>query len=224
MFEQEAEEEKAAPQPGVSVEEEDQKTPDGGGPAGPPPELANVERSAQDVGNVTAQAQCYFEYGINREVLPKFGKLEKFPFQVQIHYTKLDGSRMIRIITQEQNVTEDRQKVEENVNIELMGGHFAQKSAAFAQQGNYEVSRALNYSSAAYMDRVAHRPEQQRQWGRYMQNAQAWDGALQDEERTEAAQGMRFGSAQAQSRSRRVRRSGKDAMSSRMYKMKKGKY
>merc|ERR1719163_1044214 len=124
---------------------------------------------------------------------------------------------MIRIITQEQGVTEDRQKVEENVNIGLMGGRFA-------QQGRYEASRAINYSSSAYMDRVAHRPAQQRQWGQYMRNNQAWDQAVQEELQTESRTGMRFGSAQQQSRSRRMRRSGKDAMSSRMYKMKKGKY
>jgi len=61
---------------------------------------------AKKFGNVTAETVFTFEYGIKPiEELLKFEdldmtKLTHLPFQTQIEYTALDGSKCLRVITQ----------------------------------------------------------------------------------------------------------------------------
>ena len=38
---------------------------------------------------------------------------EEVPFQVQIHYTKKDGMKCLKVITNSQKVTKDRAQMEE---------------------------------------------------------------------------------------------------------------
>ena len=44
-----------------------------------------------------------------------------FPFQSQITYTALDGSKCIRVITEIQNVSSNRDELEKNANFEILG-------------------------------------------------------------------------------------------------------
>ena len=43
-----------------------------------------------------------------------------FPFQTQIHYTALDGSKCLRVITQQQEVCNEREAVEADANYEML--------------------------------------------------------------------------------------------------------
>jgi len=52
------------------------------------------------IGNVTSETDCTFEYSSNLSNIQSFlGILDALPFQVQIHYTKLNGSKCIRVIS-----------------------------------------------------------------------------------------------------------------------------
>lgn len=70
------------------------------------------------LGNVTADTVFTFEYGmkpiselLNMEDLD-MTKITHFPFQSQIEYTALDGSKCLRVISKKLEVTGERDEVE----------------------------------------------------------------------------------------------------------------
>jgi hypothetical protein len=56
----------------------------------------------KEVGNVNADSDISFEYGVKKEFTAH--KIDTLPFQVQIHYTRLDGSKCVRVLTKQQKV------------------------------------------------------------------------------------------------------------------------
>ena len=70
-------------------------------------------------GNVTAESVFTFEYGLKpiSELLAMkdldISTIKSFPFQTQISYTALDGSKCLRVITQAQDVCHEREEVEQ---------------------------------------------------------------------------------------------------------------
>ena len=65
-----------------------------------------------------------------------------FPFQSQINYTALDGSKCIRVITEIQNVSSNRDELEKNANFEILGKNAIQQSANIAKAGNHRFAQA----------------------------------------------------------------------------------
>ena len=69
-------------------------------------------------GNVTTESVFTFEYGLKpiSELLNMkdldISTIKSFPFQTQISYTALDGSKCLRVITQAQDVCHERDEVE----------------------------------------------------------------------------------------------------------------
>jgi len=113
-----------------------------------------------DVGNVTAESSFTLEYGIRtKQELEKLGidpnKIKTMPFQLQITYTRPNGMKCMRVIAQVQNVTTDREKVEREANVDVLGMNCMQQAAAIAQQGYYTDARFTNFSNMELMKRVA---------------------------------------------------------------------
>lgn len=81
----------------------------------------------REVGNVTQDTEITFEYTLKK--VSELAKMEDidltqikfFPFQTQITFTSLDGSKCIRVITELQNVSSDRNELEKNANFEILG-------------------------------------------------------------------------------------------------------
>lgn len=77
----------------------------------------------REIGNVTADTEITFEYTMKK--ISELVKMEDFdltkvthlPFQVQITYKALDGSKCIRVITEQQTISNDRQKLEQGANF-----------------------------------------------------------------------------------------------------------
>ena len=69
----------------------------------------------RDIGNVTMETEITFEYTLKKiSELAKMDdidltKIEKFPFQTQITYKALDGSLCIRVITEQQKVSNEKE-------------------------------------------------------------------------------------------------------------------
>lgn len=69
---------------------------------------------ARDLGNVNEETEVTFEYKMKsvKKLLQMLDldmtKVNKFPFQAQITYTALDGSRCIRVITDVMESSTDR--------------------------------------------------------------------------------------------------------------------
>jgi hypothetical protein len=48
-------------------------------------------------------------------------QIKNFPFQTQITYTALDGSKCVRVITELQSISNDRAEVEKQANYNILG-------------------------------------------------------------------------------------------------------
>jgi len=72
-----------------------------------------ISRQVQDIGNVFQDSKIYFEYIIRKDFLQQrkeYNELKNVIFQVQIHYVRMDGAKMMRVITQKNQLHETRKK------------------------------------------------------------------------------------------------------------------
>lgn len=80
----------------------------------------------RELGNVTDETEITFEYRLKG--LKELVKMEDldltqithFPFQAQITYSALDGSKCVRIISNQQQVSSDRDQLEKNANYKIL--------------------------------------------------------------------------------------------------------
>eukprot|EP00753_Platysulcus_tardus_P015458 PLAT5019.2.p1 GENE.PLAT5019.2~~PLAT5019.2.p1 ORF type:complete len:827 (+),score=465.90 PLAT5019.2:277-2757(+) len=113
-------------------------------------------RLSKPVGNVTAATEITFEYALRSAAeLKALGasKLRSLPFQVQVHYKRMDGSRCVRIITHRKPVTRAREVAEAEMDVALLGAHVAQQCAALAREGDYDDARKNAYAWSHVMKR-----------------------------------------------------------------------
>jgi len=75
-----------------------------------------------------------------KEKAPKEQSKEKkeLPFQVQITYTSLSGMKCTRVITKTKEVTEDKNEVEKEIDVTVMGMHANWVAAKCVQKGDLE--------------------------------------------------------------------------------------
>jgi len=90
------------------------------------------------VGNANKETNVTLEYGKSELDIQGVSKL---PFQVQIYFTKLDGSKCIRVISRHQDITTERSEAENNINIGVVGLHSVRETAKLAEEGNYSKAR-----------------------------------------------------------------------------------
>jgi len=101
---------------------------------------------------VFEDTKIFFEYTVLKDKIHKeYSQLTELPFQVQIHYTRLDGAKMLRAISQTKPITKDRQKVMNHLDMNIMAQHNIKKSARLCEQGDYESARAITYANAMWM-------------------------------------------------------------------------
>jgi len=102
----------------------------------------------RELGNVTADTEITFEYTLKKpEDLMKIKnfditKLTELPFQTQTSYRTLDGMKCVRVITQIKQVTNEKEEVEKEANIQLLHINAAQRAANHARKGNFQEAQA----------------------------------------------------------------------------------
>ena len=69
-------------------------------------------------------------------------KIDRFPFQTQITYKALDGSKCIRVITSEQKVSNEREELERQADYEMLGQNAIQQGARLAKAGHHRFAQA----------------------------------------------------------------------------------
>jgi hypothetical protein len=65
-------------------------------------------------------------------------KINSFPFQAQITYNALDGSKCVRVITNTMETSHDREELEQQADFALLGQAAIQQSAKMARGGQVE--------------------------------------------------------------------------------------
>ena len=66
-----------------------------------------------------------------------------FLLQVQIRYSRRDGSKWLRVISQSRHVIREREEMEKASNVAIMGLAAVQRSAQLAQAGKIQESREV---------------------------------------------------------------------------------
>jgi len=183
-----------------------------------------VARRVQDIGNALMETEIFFEYDILPSKVPE--GLTHLPFQVQINYTQLDGAKCVRVISQQKAITRDAAVVQQDLNMAMLAANAAQKSAALAQRGLYNQSRAVNLGYGRMMQERAVTPAQVVSAGNFLSHTRAWDQEVQQQQQMEhmsSASPSPFSSSSSSApKSRKERASERgDQMSSAMYKNKK---
>ncbi|KAJ6243107.1 hypothetical protein M0813_02967 [Anaeramoeba flamelloides] len=101
-------------------------------------------RMEKEVGNITEGIELSFNYGVKRDADEDlFSNKEKVPFQAQIKYTKLDGSKWLRIITQYLNTTKDADKVIADLDYSVINQNVIQRASKWALKGNVKKSKQI---------------------------------------------------------------------------------
>jgi len=98
-------------------------------------------KAIREIGNVTQESTITFEYfPKNKEELKG---VKEVCFQVQIQFTKLDGSKCVRIMSKRVEVTHDRIEAEKHVNVNVVGLHSQFQAAQKAAEGKYSAARMI---------------------------------------------------------------------------------
>jgi len=141
--------------------------------------IYKVPRSVQDCGNVFEGSRIFFEYVINKEQKAAFKSLKQLPFQTQIEYSKKDGSKMLRVISQTKEVTLDKQKVRQNLDFNVLAKYGTHVTTELAAKGDYESSRAWTSANTTFMNKNAINKRQLLTLANYAQENVALDHQMQ---------------------------------------------
>eukprot|EP00162_Nutomonas_longa_P014486 comp21991_c0_seq1/m.50420 comp21991_c0_seq1/g.50420 ORF comp21991_c0_seq1/g.50420 comp21991_c0_seq1/m.50420 type:complete len:693 (-) comp21991_c0_seq1:99-2177(-) len=111
------------------------------------------------LGPVTNSTTLSFEY----EVTPgyDFKGLKQIPFQVQIHYTKKDGSVCTKVTTQALEITDQRDVAERAANTDVLAVNAAQQSALMVQQNRYGTTGKTVHRFDSLIKRTVHNAPQE---------------------------------------------------------------
>lgn len=194
---------------------------------------------SKEIGNVTEETQFSFEYGPRpfSELPPgALTGITELPFQVQIRFTRRDGVKCVRCITNFQPVTEDRALAEDNIASPVIAQHAAQRVAAIAQKGDYRDSRIHAMAVDKMLMRNIRNADDAHTYKQWSAQAAHLDDALATEEAEEARLGLpaseafasmtapagAAASGAAVSMMRKERRGQNDKLSSALHMAKKG--
>ena len=103
----------------------------------------------KDMGNVTEDSVFTFEYTIKTilELVEMadidMTQIKEFPFQTQISYTALNGDKCMRVLTKHQEVSNDREELEQKADANMLMRNCIQMSAKVAADGNVAQAQVI---------------------------------------------------------------------------------
>lgn len=140
-----------------------------------------VARSVKDIGNAMGDTEVFFEYQICNGVQVEAMAGQSLPFQVQIHYSRLDGSKCVRVITQSKPVTMDQTQACKAMDASIVAASSAQKCANLAQAGKYSASRACMRANTKWLGMNAvHSAQQVTTSSAYVGNMRSFDNMVHE--------------------------------------------
>jgi len=172
----------------------------------------------QDIGSVFQDSKIYFEYVIRKDFLQKkeeYKELKDVIFQVQIHYVRPDGAKMLRVITQKKPLTRSKEEVLKNLNMDVIAANASRKAARLCEEGDYESARANIYSNALWMNRNVANEGQALSTVSYVEQNLNIDNLMQQQQIAEKSNNTSYKSKSAQKKSRKRERG--DVFSTNMY-------
>jgi len=151
-------------------------------------------KAIREIGNVTGESIITFEYfPKNKEELKTAKDL---CFQVQIKFTKLDGSKCVRIMSKRVEVTHSRQEAEKHVNVNVIGLHSQVQAAQNAAEGKYTAARMIQKRNMRMVRRTLATDDatdgQKAQYDLWNQEAVRLNNVIKKTQINEQAKGIRY--------------------------------
>jgi len=127
-----------------------------------------------DIGNVSESSDICFSYGLSEKgtEIMNNEKLttNSLPFQAQITYRKMDGTKCMRVITKKLRITKKREKCENNCDVAVISMTAIQGAARKSLDKKlYQESRDDLYDIQRLLDRIAVNDEQQEEYDIFIQ-------------------------------------------------------
>jgi len=109
-------------------------------------------KATRVIGNCTKESTITFEYyPAEKEVVKD---LKHVHFQVQINFTRLDGTKCMRITSKMAEVTHKREEAEKHVNVNVVGLHSQAQAAQLATEGQYTKARMIQKTNMRMVRRT----------------------------------------------------------------------
>ena len=111
--------------------------------------LKNEQSSIEEkIGNATKETETYYELKFKnatkladiKEI--DYDKLKNLTFQTEITYKNKNGAKYIRIITKNLEVSDNKEQVNKQANLNIVSTNQVQKSAKLAGKGNFMDAQA----------------------------------------------------------------------------------
>eukprot|EP01084_Bolivina_argentea_P094600 170073_1 len=150
--------------------------------------MYEIDISAKDVGNVFDDTTIFFEYNIRKDRRNEFKSKKKLPFQVHIHYNKMDGTKMLRVITQQKGITFDKKKLRENLDFKILSKYGTRVTTKLCGVGDYEASRAWTQANVRYMHNNVNNDDQLYHVAHHVNKNVALDYQMQQQQQQEVMQ------------------------------------
>lgn len=100
-------------------------------------------------GNVTADTMFTFDYGMKAisELLKMedidMATLTHLPFQTQIKYTAMDGSKCLRVISKKMEISNEREELTNQADAEIVQQNVLMQGSKQARAGNTRKAQAI---------------------------------------------------------------------------------
>jgi small GTP-binding protein len=145
-----------------------------------------------EVGNVNQLTDVTFEFtlsakgkGLIERIEAKQEKKAKFPFeslpvQVQIEYTRINGMKCQRVITQLLPVTTSRKKAEKHIDVAIVALNCLQQCGKMCleSEDNFMTARRVIFATQDLLDKAAQNDEQQEEYDIFLQRSAELDSEL----------------------------------------------
>ena len=102
----------------------------------------------KEVGNATKESELYIEYCFkNSKEIAKYVDIDldslKFvPFQSIIDYTNKSGDRLIRVVTKTQQLSSEKEVIQNAANYDIISTNAIQKTSKLAKDGKYREAQS----------------------------------------------------------------------------------
>ena len=131
------------------------------------------------MGNVNSDTELTVSYGFRPKEQYDLTNINSVPFQIQLMYSKPNGTRVLRISTVMLNLTDNRQQAEKLADVTVIGTHAALRAAKLAKEGDYQSAQLEARSAQRFMVRNSVAPEKVANWSA---NVEEFDNVVRNEQ------------------------------------------
>jgi hypothetical protein len=154
-------------------------------------EAADAHQLRREIGTVYEDSETTFEYALgDKKKLEQVKHLSGLPFQVQIHFTKPDGMKCMRVLSAKQKITHDRREAEKNLRIDILAANAAQQSARMAERGDLVGARVSNLAWGRKIMKHVKNDEDADSYSNWVQGMQNFDVSVQQQAQEMKAHGL----------------------------------